>query len=65
MSFKKFSGKLLLLVSLFSISLLFSCKKDWTCECKTDLGGGTTITTSTTIANKTKKDARDICNKSD
>ncbi|MCS6981404.1 MAG: hypothetical protein N2110_06930 [Flavobacteriales bacterium] len=46
-------------------TLLFSCKKDWTCECRTDLGGGTVVTTTTVISGKTKKEARDICNAND
>ncbi|MCS6978658.1 MAG: hypothetical protein N2050_01520 [Flavobacteriales bacterium] len=65
MRFKKISLNLFSLLTIASASLLFSCKKDWTCECKTDMGDGSTFTTSSTIADKTKKDARDICNKSD
>lgn len=50
---------------LFLIPVLMSaagCKKDWTCECRTQLGDGTYIVTSTTlIENKTKKDAKAAC----
>lgn len=51
---------------LFSLTLFAGCKKDWTCECRTQLSDGTYLVTSTTIiANKTKKDAETECNSFD
>lgn len=39
--------------------LLASCKKDWTCECTAG-----SFSNSSTIENKSLKDARDQCNSS-
>jgi hypothetical protein len=54
------------LLVLFSIAMALTaagCKKDWTCECRTQLSDGTYLVTSTTlIEKKTKKDAEAECN---
>lgn len=51
-----------LLAVLTSFLMAAGCKKNWNCECRTQLGDGTYIVTSTTlIENKTKKDAKAAC----
>lgn len=37
-----------------------SCKKDYTCVCKTEMSGSSTTTSTTTIKD-TKKNAKDKC----
>jgi hypothetical protein len=51
-------NKIVIILALFIISTsLFSCKKDWTCECKT----GTTKAFSIKIPKIRKNDAKTIC----
>jgi hypothetical protein len=40
---------------------LASCKKDWTCTCTSSIGGSS----STTITDKTKSDAKAACDGGD
>lgn len=50
------------LLVIWSFTIV-GCKKDWTCECRTQLSDGTYLVTSTTtLSNKTKKDAETECN---
>jgi len=53
--------KKVLVLGLFSAMALASCKKDWTCKCTNSVAGST----SSTIADMTKKDATTECNKGD
>jgi hypothetical protein len=58
--------KKLLLVGAFAtfgVLALSSCKKDYTCECKTTVGSLTSTSTST--INGKKKDAKEACDKKD
>jgi hypothetical protein len=48
-------------IAVVGLVALSSCKKDYTCECKT--GDETAIVTTSTIENKTLKDAQSECEK--
>lgn len=50
----------LLMVINGALMFVSSCKKDRVCECTTTSGGIST-TTSVTLVNVTKKQAKDIC----
>lgn len=52
--------KIILLCGLTLLTLA-SCKKDWTCTCTSSAGGSS----STTIADKTKSDAKADCDGGD
>ena len=54
--------KKLIFLGAFAILTLASCKKDWTCTCTSSLGGGSS---STTISDKTKSDAKAECDGGD
>ena len=53
--------KKIILLSGLTLLTLASCKKDWTCTCTSSIGG----TTTTTISDKTKSDAKADCDSSD
>ncbi len=53
--------KKIILLSGLTILTLASCKKDWTCECTSSIGGSS----STTIGDKTKSDAKAECDNGD
>lgn len=53
--------KKVLVLGLFGAMALASCKKDWTCKCTNSLAGSS----SSTIADMTKKDAKAECDKGD
>ena len=46
-------------IAVVGMISLASCKKDYTCECRT--GEETAIVTTSTIENKTLKDAKTAC----
>ena len=46
-------------IAAIGIISLASCKKDYTCECKT--GEETAIVTTSEIKNRTLKDAKEAC----
>ena len=46
-------------IAVVGLVALSSCKKDYTCECTT--GDETAIVTTSTIENKTLKDAKTAC----
>ena len=58
---KRITMKKVLVLGLFGAMALASCKKDWTCKCTSSIGGSS----SSTIADMTKKDAKVECDKSD
>lgn len=47
-------------IGALGVFALASCKKDYTCECTSSVGGVSTGTSSITI-NDTKKKAKDAC----
>lgn len=53
--------KKIILLSGLTMLTLSSCKKDWTCACTFSNGGSS----STTIVDKTKSDAKAECNSGD
>ncbi len=53
--------KKVLVLGLFGAMALASCKKDWTCKCTNSISG----TSSSTIADMTKKDAKAECDNGD
>ncbi len=53
--------KKVILFGGLTLLTLASCKKDWTCECTSSAGGSS----STTIADKTKSDAKADCDGGD
>lgn len=46
-------------IAVVGMVSLASCKKDYTCECTT--GNETALVTSSTVKNKTLKDAKKAC----
>lgn len=48
-----------LVIAIVGLVALSSCKKDYTCECRT--GDETAIVTTSTIENKTLSDAKKVC----
>jgi hypothetical protein len=54
--------KKIILLSGLTLLTLASCKKDWTCTCTSSIGGGSE---SSTIADKTKSDAKAECDNGD
>lgn len=57
--------KLMLSAILLSALGLVSCRKEYTCECKTSNGGSTSIVNSNTLPKKSLKDARAQCDEGD
>ncbi len=55
------SMKKIILLSGLGLFTLASCKKDWTCTCTSSIGGSS----STTITDKTKSDAKAACDGGD
>lgn len=55
--------KILLVAAVAGLSMV-SCKKDYTCECKTT-SGSTTATASGATGKMSKKDAEAKCNEGD
>ncbi len=53
--------KKVILFGAFALLTLASCKKDWTCTCTSSIGGSS----STTITDMTKSDAKADCNAGD
>jgi uncharacterized protein YvpB len=47
-------------LGIFSLALV-SCKKDYTCECTTNDGSGSTLTSTTTILDASKSGAKAYC----
>jgi len=56
--------KNLFILTVFALTALTSCKKDYTCECKGYVDGLYLGSESTTI-NDTKSNAKDECDKGD
>jgi len=54
--------KKVILFGAFALLTLSSFKKDWTCTCTSSIGGGSS---STTITDMTKSDAKADCNGGD
>lgn len=49
-------------LAFLAVTVLPSCKKDYTCEC-TYTVNGESVTTSHELGKQSKKDAKDACNK--
>ena len=60
--------KVALVISMFALVTLYSCKKDWTCTCVITETVGTYVNTTSDdfgISNESKSDAKDECNQDD
>lgn len=56
--------KKVLVLSAVAMIALASCKKDYTCECTTEINGET-LTSASEIKDAKKSDAEDACNEAD
>lgn len=54
------------IVAIALLAVTFtSCKKNYTCECKTTMNGVSTVASGTSTGKISKKDAEAACNKGD